>query len=210
MSDHEEETSSSPVGDGAGTPSIRSEAGATAGRSDDDPQPAVAPTVEQQLEATRKLAAENYERFVRAKADLENVMKRHQRELSDRARYDGESLAREILQSVDDLERALEHKDEAASSGVSGGVELVLKGLVAALKRQGVERIDAEGKPFDPAEHEAVTMVETDEVAPGTVMAVLRAGYRMQDRLLRAAMVSVSRAPEAGSGKTRSGEEPAD
>lgn len=202
MSSHEDETSSRRSGDGAEPPSTRSEAGATSDFSGEDAEPSIAPTLEEQLEAARREAAENYERFVRAKADLENIVKRHQRELSDRARYDGESLAREILQSVDDLERALEHKDDAAASGVSGGVELVLKGLLAALKRNGVERIEAEGKPFDPSEHEAVSMVETEEVAPNTVIAVFRAGYHIRDRLLRPAMVSVSRAPQAKAGES--------
>ncbi len=151
---------------------------------------------EDQLEAARRESAENFERFVRAKADLENFIKRHQRELSERARYDGEALARDVLPAVDDLERALQHAD-VATGGVSGGVELVLKGLIAALQRNGVERIDAAGKPFDPAEHEAVSMVESAEVPAGTVIDVFRAGYKMRDRLLRAAMVSVSKAPQA-------------
>jgi len=169
--------------------------------SGEDAEPVGSP--EDQLDTARKEASENYERFVRAKADLENILKRHQRELSDRARYDGEMLARDMLQTVDDLERALEHGGDGGDGGdggtesVSGGVELILRGLLAALKRNGVKRIEAEGKLFDPAEHEAVTMVETDEVAPNTVVAVFRAGYKLRDRLLRAAMVSVSKAPGA-------------
>lgn len=180
--------------------STASDAETTNDASGEDAEP-VAETVEAQLEEARRQAADHFERFIRAKADLENVLKRHQRELADRSRYDGEALARDILQAVDDLERALEHSGEAAAEGVSGGVELVLKGMLAALKRNGVERIDAQGKPFDPAEHEAVTMVETDEVPPGTVVAVFRAGYKMRDRLLRAAMVSVAKAPEQKTGQ---------
>lgn len=152
-------------------------------------------TPEDELEAARREASENYERFIRAKADLENIVKRHQREMSDRARYDGEALARDILSSIDDLERALQHVDEGTEA-VSGGVELVLKGLLAALQRNGVERIEAEGKLFDPSEHEAVTMVETSDAPPNTVIEVFRAGYKIRDRLLRAAMVSVSKAVE--------------
>lgn len=157
-----------------------------------DPEDA---TPEDDLEAARREASENYERFIRAKADIENIVKRHQREMSDRARYDGEALARDILSSIDDLERALQHVDEGTEA-VSGGVELVLKGLLAALQRNGVERIEAEGKLFDPSEHEAVTMVETSDAPPNTVIEVFRAGYKIRDRLLRAAMVSVSKAVE--------------
>ena len=198
MSTHnEDETSSSrPVVEGDDeTPFTKSEAATTSDFSGEDPEPDIVATPEEELETARREAAENFERFVRAKADIENILKRHQRELTERARYDGEGLARDILQAVDDLERALQHTDDGAAA-VSGGVELVLKGLLAALQRNGVERIDAEGKPFDPAEHEAVTMVETSDVPPGTVMQVFRAGYKMRDRLLRAAMVSVSKAAE--------------
>lgn len=164
----------------------------------EDAEPAIEPSTEQLLEAARAEAAENYERFVRAKADIDNILKRQQRELAERARYDGETLARDVLSAVDDLERALEHAGQG-SEGVSGGVEMVLKGLLAALKRNGVERVEAAGKPFDPAEHEAVAMVESADVAPNTVMSVFRSGYRMHDRLLRAAMVSVSKAPAEAS-----------
>jgi molecular chaperone GrpE len=197
MSEHDDiQTSADGEGSDvpAGSPSTSSEAETTSGA---DP---IAPlSLEDQLEAARREAAENFERFVRAKADIENILKRHQRELSDRARYDGEILARDVLSAVDDLERALEHAGEGTAA-VSGGVELVLKGLLAALKRNGVERVEAEGKPFDPSEHEAVTMVETADVAPNTVVAVFRAGYKMRDRLLRAAMVSVSKAPAGTTG----------
>lgn len=167
----------------------------------EDAEPPIEPAGEaagpgQELAQAREEAAEFRDRFIRASAELDNIRKRHQRELSERARYDGASLAAEILPAVDDLERALEHAGEG-SAGVSGGVEMVLKGLLAALKRNGVERIEAAGKAFDPAEHEAVAMVDNAEVAPNTVVSVFRAGYRMHDRLLRAAMVSVSKAPAA-------------
>lgn len=195
---NEDEPSSSRAAAEGGdeTPSTCSQAATTSGFAGEDAEPEIVGTPGDELEAARREAAENYERFIRAKADIENLLKRHQRELSDRARYDGEALARDILQAVDDLERALQHADDSAAA-VSGGVELVLKGLLAALQRNGVERIDAEGKLFDPAEHEAVAMVDSEDVPPNTVIQVFRAGYKMRDRLLRAAMVSVSKAAEA-------------
>ncbi|HXC53547.1 MAG TPA: nucleotide exchange factor GrpE [Candidatus Limnocylindrales bacterium] len=182
--------------DGDEPRSTRSEADTTSDVSGEDAEPGVALSPEDELDAARSKSAENYDLYVRAKADIENIRKRHQRELADRARYDGESLARDIVPAIDDLERALEHAGDGAA-GVTDGIELVRKGLMAALKRNGVERIEAEGKPFDPAEHEAVTVVETDEVPPNTVISVFRAGYKIRDRLLRAAMVSVSKAPES-------------
>jgi molecular chaperone GrpE len=212
MSEHDESepTASRGRGDGqAETDPTRSEAETTQGEarceadaSGEDAEPAVPLTPDELLAEARREANDNFERFLRAKADIENILKRHQRELSERARYDGEALARDILSAVDDLERALEHSGSGEGAGdksVSGGVELVLKGLIGALKRNGVERIEAAGKPFDPAEHEAVTMVETTDCEPGTVVTVFRPGYRLRDRLLRAAMVSVSKAPESKS-----------
>ena len=149
------------------------------------------------LAAARQEATENYNRFLRAKADLDNIQKRHQRELADRARFEGEALIRDLLPVVDDLERALEHAaaSTGADSSLADGVGLVLRGMLGALRRHGVERIEAEGKTFDPNEHEAVTMMETAEVPAGTVLSVHRPGYRMRDRLLRPAMVAVSRTP---------------
>lgn len=159
---------------------------------------AAPPTIEEQLAAARQETTANFENWLRAKADLENMRKRHQRELTDRARYDGEDLARDVISAVDDLERALGHAEEGGSA-IASGVELVLKALLVALKRNGVEKMEAEGKLFDPAEHEAVAMIETEEQPPNTVVAVFRAGYKMRDRLLRAAMVSVSKASAADS-----------
>jgi molecular chaperone GrpE len=192
---HEEDPSSSRAAADGSDENPSMDADASSGFSGEDAEAAVEPSPQEQLASARAEAAENYERFVRARADIENILKRHQREMSDRARYDGEALARDILSAIDDLERALQHAGDSTAS-VSSGVELVLKGLVAALARNGVERIDAAGKPFDPAEHEAVMMVATRDVPPGTVMEVLRQGYKIRDRLLRPAMVSVSKAAD--------------
>jgi len=160
---------------------------------------AAAAEPETELAAARREAAENFDRFIRARAELENVLKRQQRELGERARYEGESLCRDLLPVIDDLERALSHAG-SGEEGIGGGVELVLKSMLAALRRHGVERIEAEGQPFDPAEHEAVSTFETTDTPPNTVYAVHRAGYRLRDRLLRAAMVTVAKAPTQGSG----------
>ena len=195
IQNEEDPSSSRAAADGSDEASV--DPAATSGFSGEDAEPVLEPSIEDQLDEARRESAENYERFVRARADIENIVKRHQRELTDRARYDGEGLARDILPAIDDLERALQHTDENAA-GVSSGVELVLKGLLAALQRNGVERIDAAGKLFDPAEHEAVNMVATNDVPAGTVIEVYRQGYKIRDRLLRPAMVSVSRAADDG------------
>jgi molecular chaperone GrpE len=148
----------------------------------------------EQLQAKREEAAQNYDRYVRTQAELQNVLKRHERDRSDRVKYAAEALGRDLLSVVDDLERALAHGGEAGD-GVIEGVRMVRGGLLAALERHGIERLDAVGKPFDPSEHEAVMTIESDEHAPNTVVEEHRPGYRIHDRLLRAAMVAVSKAP---------------
>lgn len=188
----------------AEAPRDASESGADAAERDpaDGAEGAAAqPDPETELEAARREAAENFDRFVRARAELDNVHKRHQRELGERARYEGEALCRDLLPVIDDLERALSHTGSGDADALGGGVELVLKAMLAALRRHGVERIEAEGRPFDPAEHEAVSAFETADAEPNTVYAVHRAGYRLRDRLLRAAMVTVAK-PVAGSGSS--------
>ncbi|RMF22088.1 MAG: nucleotide exchange factor GrpE [Deltaproteobacteria bacterium] len=152
--------------------------------------------LEQELEELRAQADEYQDRLLRSQAELQNVLKRHERDRAERARYAAEPLARDLLPVVDDLERAVSHAGEG-SGNVVEGVELVLKGLLAVLERHGVERIKALGEPFDPNQHEAVQMVESAEKEPNTVIEEHRAGYRLHDRLLRPAMVAVARAPAA-------------
>jgi len=152
------------------------------------------PGVDEQLQGAREEAAQSYDRYLRTQAELQNVLKRHEREKSDRVKYAAEALGRDLVAVVDDLERALEHVGEA-DEGLAKGVRMVRDGLLAALQRHGIERVEAAGKVFDPSEHEAVTTVESGEHEPGTVVDEHRSGYRIHDRLLRAAMVAVSKAP---------------
>jgi molecular chaperone GrpE len=148
-----------------------------------------------ELAGARAEAAEHYDRLLRAQAELQNVLKRHERDRADRARYASEALARDLLPVVDDLQRALQHAADR-SGGLAQGVEMVNKSLLGVLGRHGIERIEAYGQPFDPTLHEAVAAVETDDVPENTVVEEHRAGYRLYDRLLRPAMVAVSKAPQ--------------
>ena len=158
------------------------------------------PTVESlqaQLEEERRKAESFYGSWQRSAADFANFKRRTEQERSEAAKMAGAMAIMKLLPAVDDLERALGHAGESGASALVGGVEMVRNALLTALRSNGVERIEAAGKPFDPAEHEAVTMVETADSPPNTVVAEFRAGYRIRDRLLRAAMVSVSKAPAA-------------
>ncbi len=150
-----------------------------------------------EIEDLRRKADEYYDQFLRSQAELQNVLKRHQRDRAEWIKFGAEAMARDLLPVIDDLERALSHRQQSGQSLVEG-VELVLKGLVGLLERHGVERIEALGEPFDPAEHEAVQTVETAEREPDTVVEEHRAGYRIHGRLLRPAMVVVAKAPTGG------------
>jgi molecular chaperone GrpE len=162
--------------------------------------------LESELAAAREEARQNHERWVRERADLENLKRRATREREETVRYGTERLMRDLLPVVDNLERAVQH----AESGGDGrplveGVALVLKGLREVLERHGVTRVDAVGAPFDPAHHEAVAHVESAEHAPNAVMAEHQPGYRLHDRLLRPALVTVAKAPPGDSNLANGG-----
>ena len=161
----------------------------------------------QQLELKDKEAKDNYDRFVRQVAELENFKRRALRERDEGIRFAKEDFARDILPIVDNLERAVTH----AQGGGNGkplieGVELVLKGLLDVLSKHGVEQISAVGQPFDPGKHEAMVQVETEQHQPNTVVEEYHKGYTVQDRLLRPALVSVAKAPETKNKKNNSNE----
>jgi molecular chaperone GrpE len=146
-----------------------------------------------ELVAARQQASENYEKYIRAVAEMQNVLRRQERERAELGKYAVESLARDLLPTLDDLERALEHS--AASGGdasLVAGVDMVRKGLLAALEKHGVVRVSSLGQSFDPNRHEAVGMIEAREAAPNTVVAEHRPGYMIGDRLLRPAIVVVA------------------
>ena len=138
-------------------------------------------------------AAQSYDRFVRERADLENYKRRAQRERADTLRFGAEQLVRDLLPIVDNLERAIEHA-ESSDEGeqIVQGIRLVLKAALDVLARHGVTRIDATGQLFDPAFHEAIAQVADDQVEPNHVVRQFQPGYRLHDRLLRPAQVSVS------------------
>ena len=148
--------------------------------------------LEEQLATKEKECRENWDRFLRERADLENFRKRASREKEELLNYCTKSLIEEILPVVDNLERALTHVSEDGDSAVVEGIRMTHCMLLAALKKFGVTAVETAGAPFDPAFHQAMAQVPTDQQPANTVVEEFQKGYLLKDRLLRPAMVSVS------------------
>lgn len=163
--------------------------------------------IRQQLEKKESEAKENYDRFLRQVAELENFKKRMAREKGEAIRYANENLMKDLLPVLDNLERAVDH----AQGGDNGkplleGVEMVLKGFLDVLNKYGVTQISAKGESFDPEKHEAIAQVESEAYEPNTVVEEHHKGYYLLDRLLRPSLVSVAKPPEAKEKKKEDGE----
>ena len=151
----------------------------------------------EKLRAAEESAKKYLDLYVRAQAEMENLKKRLRKEKEDFLKFANESLIKELLPVVDNLENALKHaQDENSVDALREGIELTLKGMKDALSKAGVEEIKASGERFDPNYHHAVSQEESDEVEAGTVLHELQKGYILNQRLLRPAMVVVSKSPE--------------
>ncbi|MBA2540518.1 MAG: nucleotide exchange factor GrpE [Deltaproteobacteria bacterium] len=152
-----------------------------------------APDWEAKIAALEKEKKENWDRYLRSAADLENLRKRNKRELED-ARYDAKTKTlKEMLPVVDNLERAIEHAaKDVANNPIVEGVQLVLRQFQTAFERLEVVGVDAQDKPFDPNLHEAISQQESD-APPGTIVQVLQRGYKIGERLLRPSLVVVAK-----------------
>jgi molecular chaperone GrpE len=153
--------------------------------------------LEEALAAKSAEAAENWDKFVRERADLENYRRRVQKEKEEILKYGNEGLLLEILPAVDNLERALDHVADDSQDPVITGVRMTLDMLLASLKKFGVSPVEsAQGAAFDPAVHQAMGQVECTDQETNTVVQVYQKGYLLNERLLRPAMVSVACAPK--------------
>ena len=149
--------------------------------------------LEGELEAARREAAAHLDTAQRLQADFENYRKRVARDAEDAAKRAGQRVIGEMLPALDNLERALAHAEEAGEgSPLVDGVRMVLQQVLDVFAKEGVERIDPVGSPFDPNEQVAVGQVPRSDVPEGTVVEMYQPGYRMHSRVLRAASVVVS------------------
>jgi molecular chaperone GrpE len=153
--------------------------------------------LKKKLEEKEKEFKEHHDRLLRLAADFENYKKRTTREKEDWTKFANEDLIKAILPFIDNLERAVNHAQKVADTGVLiEGVRLTLQQLLQALNKFGLSSFDSIGKPFDPAMHEAMLVVETDQHESNRVVEEFQKGYLLNNRLLRPATVSVSKPPE--------------
>ncbi|MDE3066540.1 MAG: nucleotide exchange factor GrpE [Verrucomicrobiota bacterium] len=184
---------------GSAPPAARPEDAAPTQAAND--LPARTELTPEQLEELKERAAkadENWERLLRATADFENFKKRAARERLESAQFAAAALIQKLLPVLDHFEMALAAAQKAEGNHLASfqaGVAMIQQQIKGVLSEAGLEEIDAGGKPFDPALHEAVSQQETVEAPEGQVVQQLRKGYKLRDRLLRPATVVVAKKP---------------
>jgi len=181
----EEEIDAPPVADEA------SEAEIDAGEQVEDAE-AEAEAEVSELEQAQAKANENWDRYLRTAAELENVRKRAARDVENAHRFALERFSKQLLAVRDSLEMGLAAADNASVESLLQGSEATLKILGTTMQQFGIEEVDPAGEPFDPEFHEAISMQPSDDVEPGSVVTVVQKGYSLNGRLLRPAMVIVA------------------
>jgi len=146
--------------------------------------------LKKKLEEKEKEAADNYDKYLRAIAELDNYRKRAARERTDIIKYGKEDIIKDILPFMDSLDRALEH-DTGDIKAFKDGVALIREQLLGCLKKHGVEKIEAAGKDFDPNFHEALMQTESDQHEDNKIVSEMEKGYLLNGRLLRPSRVCI-------------------
>jgi molecular chaperone GrpE len=148
------------------------------------------------LVTAQSTVADQKDSVVRAKAEVDNIRRRAAQDVEKARKFALEKFASEMLTTVDNLERALQSidKEDENNKSIIEGVELTLQGLITSLEKFGVKAVDPQDQPFNPELHQAMSMQEVPDVAPNTVIAVMQKGYELNGRLIRPAMVMVSKA----------------
>lgn len=135
------------------------------------------------------------DQYMRAEAEMVNLRRRVEKDVENAHKFGQEKFSKELLSVADNLERAIlsTEGDTANVESIREGVEMTLKGLLDTFKKFNIEEVNPEGEPFDPQVHQAMSMVENPDVEPNTVIAVMQKGYLLHGRLIRPAMVMVSK-----------------
>lgn len=162
----------------------------------DEPEETPDPPLEDMLQAREEELQALNEKYLRILAELDNFKKRTIKDRADQLRYGNEALLKELLPVLDNMERAIEHMNAAPDlTKWVEGVELTLRQCLDAMKKFGVHPIKSLGEKFDPAVHQAVTFMDTQDHADNAVAEELQKGYLYHDRVLRPSMVAVARNP---------------
>ena len=154
-----------------------------------------ADSLEAQLEAAQAKAAENWAQFIRAKAEMDNLRRRNAKDLENAHKFGIEKFVTELLPVLDSMSLGLAAEDASAES-LREGMELTMNMLVKMMENLGIEEIDPMNQKFDAEKHQAMSMQPNADVEPNTVIGVMQKGYSLNERLIRPAMVMVSRAVE--------------
>lgn len=174
---------------------------ATDSVSDDAETELTVEELQAQLAQAQEEAARNKDQFIRAEAEMANLRRRVEKDVENAHKFGQEKLTKELLPVADNLERAIlsSEAENVDVEAIKEGVEMTLKGLLDVFGKFNIEAIDPQGEPFDPQLHQAMSMVENPEVEPNTVIAVMQKGYSLHGRLVRPAMVMVSKGGETSS-----------
>jgi molecular chaperone GrpE len=153
----------------------------------------------EQLLAAQEEAQKMKDQYLRAEAEMANLRRRVEKDVENAHKFGQEKLSKELLAVADNLERAIvsTEGDNVDVNAIREGVEMTLKGLQDVFSKFKITAVDPHGEPFDPQLHQAMSMVENAEVEPNTVIAVMQKGYLLNERLIRPAMVMVSKGGEA-------------
>jgi len=191
-----EETSTPPGGEGSDASSVDQEQSTAVGGE--------SPALDAALRAAEEAVEKARDQALRAQAEAENVRRRAQRDVENAHKFALERFAADLVPVIDSLDRAVEaarteaaraEASEGSAAAMAEGVELSRKLFIDTLAKSGILRVDPVGEPFDPQFHQAMTMVESRDAAPGSVVQVLQPGYTLHGRLVRPAMVMVAKAP---------------
>ena len=163
--------------------------------ADTHPEKEIMPSLEELLKAAELQAAEHHDAWLRAKAETENMRRRAAEDVDKARKFAVENFASELLAVKDSLEAALMAESPSVEN-MKDGVELTLKQLTAAFAKFNLNDIDPLGEKFDPHQHQAIQVVESDQPA-NTVVTVLQKGYRLNERTLRPALVMVAKGKDA-------------
>ncbi|MGB4221581.1 MAG: nucleotide exchange factor GrpE [Smithellaceae bacterium] len=158
--------------------------------------------LKEQLEAKEAKAKENYDLYLRAMAEMDNLRKRTAREKADTIKYGKEEIIKDILPFLDSMDRALEHADTSDARAFIDGIRLMQDQLLCCLQKHGVERIESMGEDFDPNLHEALMMLDSADHRDNQIVSEMEKGYLLNGRLIRPSRVCVCKRDDNNNNKS--------